>query len=65
MSGFPTIQWFGPDGTTGVSTTPYTSTLMLTDLALHDAGQYTCLSTLTGVERDAVENVMLQSKSTF
>jgi len=66
VSGSPTIQWFGPDGseiTTGVSTTTLTSTLTLSDLSLSDAGQYTCRSTLSGVVREAVEGVLVQSES--
>ncbi len=63
VSGSPAIQWFGPGGSeiaTGVSTTTLTSTITFTDLALSDAGEYTCRSTITGVEREVVENVMLQ-----
>ncbi len=62
VSGSPTIQWFGPGGseiTTGVSTT---TSLTFTDLALSDAGEYTCRSTISGVIREVVEIVMLQSK---
>ncbi len=66
VSGSPTTQWFGPGGsviTTGVSSpTPLTSTLTFMDLALSDAGEYTCRSTISGVVREVVEIVMLQSK---
>ncbi len=65
VSGSPTIQWFGPGGseiTTGVSTTTLASTLTFTDLALSDAGEYTCRSTISGVVREVVETVMPQSR---
>ncbi len=66
VSGSPTIQWFGPGGsevTTGISTpSSLTSTLTFTDLALSDAGEYTCRSTISGVERGVEETVMLQSR---
>ncbi len=69
VSGSPTIQWFGPSGseiTTGVSTsTLLTSTLTFTNLALSDAGEYTCRSTLSGVVREVVEIVMLQSRFNY
>ncbi len=54
VSDSPTIQWFGPDGsqiTIGVST--FTSTLILTNLTLSDAGEYTCRAELAGVVREA------------
>ncbi len=65
VSGSRTIQWFGPGGseiTTGVSTTTLTSTLTFTDLALSDAGEYTCRSTISGVVREVMETVTLQSR---
>ncbi len=66
VSGSPTIQWFGPGGseiTTSVSTpSSLTSTLTFTDLALSDAGEYTCRSTISEVVREVVESVTLQSR---
>ncbi len=66
VSGSPTIQWFGPGGSeisTGVSfPTSLTSTLNFMDLSLSDAGEYTCRSTLTGVVREAVERIFVQSE---
>ncbi len=66
VSGSPTIQWFGPGGSeisTGISTpTSLNSTLTFMDLSLSDAGKYTCRSTLTGVVREAMEIIFVQSE---
>ncbi len=54
-TGSPTFQWISPD-----STTTTTDTLTIGIESLSDAGLYTCQSTLSGVVREATENVMLQ-----
>ncbi len=59
VNGLLTIQWIGPD-VSDVSMTTHTSTLTLSDLSLSNAGQYTCQTTLSGVVRQATENVRLQ-----
>ncbi len=63
VTGSPTFHWFGPrEITTFEPARNLTSILTLSNLTLSDAGEYTCRSTLSGVERVAVVVLMLQSE---